>query len=409
MRKRFKNILLLISFLIIILLVLGVFYIIYINVKDEAVIKTSGALSINYENGYKLRISKNKEVKFSVINSSEEKVYYYIDFLNPKNVKSNIKYTMTNNKNVTITDYLNPYSTTISSYIEIEGNETHNYTLTFTSTENIAYSLELSINVENDKVSNFADTILANNEVKEKTLTIPGKEIATEDEGLIKTTDDYGSAYYFRGNVTNNNVIIDDLNFKIVKINGDGSVKLVLDGVTETIKKYYEDVSNYEYKNSNINTYLTNEWFAKNIKDSKFYVANQKYCNDNTKSDDELLALTRIKKDHIPSFVCLGERFLSKVGLLTVDEVINAGATMEEDNESFYLYNKDIDTSYFLMTGAKLNDEDYHPFTVSASGKVLDSDIGSHLRAVRPVITIIKTAVVTGSGTVDDPYILTQS
>ena len=52
MRKRFKNILILIVVLIVLLLILGVFYIIYKNVKDEAVIKTSGVLSINYENGY---------------------------------------------------------------------------------------------------------------------------------------------------------------------------------------------------------------------------------------------------------------------------------------------------------------------------------------------------------------------
>ena len=408
MRKRFKNILILIVVLIILLLVLGVFYIIYKNVKDEAVIKTSGVLSINYENGYKLKISKNKEVKFSVINSSDEKAYYYIEFLNPKNIKGDIKYTLTNGENVTISDTLNSYSTIISSYIEIEGNETHNYTLTINAKENIAYSFELGISIENDETTNFADTILANNDVKDEPLTVPGKEIATEDEGLIKTNDDYGSAYYFRGNVQNNNVVIDDLNYKIVKINGDGSVKLVLDGVTDTIKKYYDDVSNYSYKNSNINTYLINDWFTKNIKDSKFYIANQKYCNDNTKNGDDLLALTRIKVDNIPSFVCLGDRYLSKVGLLTVDEVIYAGATMDKENDSFYLYNQDISTGYFLMTGASLDDDDYHPFTVSATGKVLDTDSGSHLRSVRPVITIIKTATVTGSGTVDDPYMLTQ-
>ena len=408
MRKRFKNMLILIVILIVLLLVLGVFYIIYKNVKDETIIKTSGVLSINYENGYKLKISKSKEVKFSVINSSEEKAYYYIEFLNPKNIKGDIKYTLTNGENVTISDTLNSYSSIISSYIEIEGNQTHNYTLTITAKENIAYSLELGISIENNEVKNFADTILANNEVKNKPLTIPGKEIATEDEGLIKTSDDYGSAYYFRGNVQNNNVFIDGLNYKIVKINGDGSVKLVLDGVTDTIKKYYEDVKNYSYKNSNINTYLTNDWFNKNINESKFYIANQKYCNDNTKSGDDLLALTRIKVDNIPSFVCLGDRYLSKIGLLTVDEVIYAGATMEEDNKSFYLYNKSIATGYFLMTGAFLDDEEYHPFTVSPDGKVLDTDLGNHLRSVRPVITIIKTAIVTGNGTADDPYILTQ-
>ena len=39
------------------------------------------------------------------------------------------------------------------------------------------------------------------------------EEVALNDEGLIKTTDDYGTSYYFRGNVTNNNVLINDLKF----------------------------------------------------------------------------------------------------------------------------------------------------------------------------------------------------
>ena len=408
MRRVFKNILFLISLLLIGLLVLGVFYYIFINKKDEAVIKTVGDLSINYENGYKLMISKNKTVKFSVINPTEEKIYYYIEFLNPKNIKGNIKYTLTNGENVTITDTLNAFNTTISSYIEIEPGKTHNYTLDFASEESIAYSLEININVESDEEANFADTILSNNEVKDSPLTIPGKQIATENEGLIKATDDYGTTYYFRGNVQNNNVVIDGLHYKIVRINGDGSVKLVLDGATDTIKKYYDDVKYYKFKNSNLNTYLQNDWFAKNIKDSEFYIANHKYCNDNTENGDSLLAINRIKVDNIPSYICLGERVLSKVALLSVDEVIYAGATMNEENKEFYLYNKSIESSYFLMTGSKLTDTEYRLFTVTSNGKVIDTDLGNYLRAVRPVITIIKTATVTGDGTVNNPYILTQ-
>ncbi len=407
MQKKFKRILIILLFLIIGSLVLGVSYFSYKKIKDVAMIKTSGVLSINYENGDKLKIYKDKTVTFSVINSSEETVYYYIAFLNPKNIKGNIKYTLTNGDDVTITDYLTPYSSTISSYIEIEGEGIHNYTLSFNAEDKITYSIEISVSEENSEVTNFADTILSHNEIKTAPLTEPGKEIATEDEGLIRTIDDYGSAYYFRGNVQNNNVVIDDVNYKIVKINGDGSVKLVLDGVTETIKKYYDSIDNYKFKNSNLYTYLNNDWFVKNVKKSEFYVANQKYCNDNTQGDEGLLSETRIKVDHIPSFICLGDKVQSKIAMLTVDEVIYAGATTEDENKSFYLYNEDITIEYYLLTGAKLTEKDYTPFAVSANGKVLDKDTGDNLRAIRPVITIIKTAVVSGTGTVNDPYILT--
>ena len=406
MRKRFKNPLYLISLLIVLLIALGVFYVIYKNMKDEAVIKTTGPLSVNYFNGNKIRISKNKTVEFSVINSSNEDAYYFIEFKNLKNIKDNIKYTLTDNKDINVSDNLNSYNTVVSSYIKISGEETQNYILTFESEDSIAYSLELNVALENLETNNFAEVILKNNEVKDNPKTVPGKDIATEDEGLIKSTDDYGTTYYFRGNVKNNNVRIDGLNYKIVRINGDGSVRLVLDGVADTLKKYYDNVNDYSYKSSIVNTYLTNEWLNKNITDSSFYIANQKYCNDISNNENGFLALTRLKTDNIPSFVCLGEKISSKIGILTADEVIFAGATLNENNTSFYLYNKDISTNYYLSTASSLSNNAYYPFMVNPSGKLINNDSGMYLRAVRPVITIIKTAMVDGDGSVNNPYIL---
>jgi len=45
---------------------------------------------------------------------------------------------------------------------------------------------------------------------------------------------------------------------------------------------------------------------------------------------------------------------------------------------------------------------------VTPEGKVITNDTGGNYRAVRPVITIIKTATVTGDGTVNNPYVLTN-
>ena len=42
--------------------------------------------------------------------------------------------------------------------------------------------------------------------------------------------------------VKNNNVLFADKNWKIVKINGDGSIKLVLDGVIDELSKYLDNV-----------------------------------------------------------------------------------------------------------------------------------------------------------------------
>ncbi len=59
---------------------------------------------------------------------------------------------------------------------------------------------------------------------------------ATTDEGVYKLTDDYGTSYYYRGAVTNNYVKFGknkdgaDMYWRIIRINGDGSVRIRYDG-----------------------------------------------------------------------------------------------------------------------------------------------------------------------------------
>lgn len=51
---------------------------------------------------------------------------------------------------------------------------------------------------------------------------------ATTNEGLIKTTDDYGTAYYYRGAAENNYVRFAGMCWRIVRTTGSNDVKLVL-------------------------------------------------------------------------------------------------------------------------------------------------------------------------------------
>ena len=77
-------------------------------------------------------------------------------------------------------------------------------------------------------VSNLAETILAKNKVQTP-LTTPGTAVSTADEALLASAeDDYGTSYYFRGAVTNNYVEFANKCWRIVRISGDGSVKLIL-------------------------------------------------------------------------------------------------------------------------------------------------------------------------------------
>ena len=68
--------------------------------------------------------------------------------------------------------------------------------------------------------------------------TTPGAEVSSSTEAVLASTeDDYGTSYYFRGAVTNNFVEYANMCWRIVRVTGDGSIKLVLynyNGLTST-------------------------------------------------------------------------------------------------------------------------------------------------------------------------------
>ena len=109
------------------------------------------------------------------------------------------------------------------------------------------FSSKIQIDGEIDKTKmppqNLADTIIANAqnitteekalhyaEYRETPYTTPAAQVNSANEGtLSKTTDDYGDSYYFRGNIINNYVDFANMCWKIVRIVGDGSIRLILE------------------------------------------------------------------------------------------------------------------------------------------------------------------------------------
>ena len=64
-------------------------------------------------------------------------------------------------------------------------------------------------------------------------------KVATTNEGLFKARDDLGDSYYFRGAVDNNWVKFGkdssgkDIYWRIIRINGDGSIRMIYTGTTD--------------------------------------------------------------------------------------------------------------------------------------------------------------------------------
>ena len=179
-------------------------------------------------------------------------------------------------------------------------------------------------------VPTFAETILANNEVKAP-ITTPGAAISTADEAeFASTEDDYGTSYYFRGAVTNNYVEFANKCWRIVRVGGDGSVKLILhndnkagaanpcdaanNSASAAFARYsdttYTSAFNTNYNdnayvgfmygtpgsgtyqathaNTNNSTILTNleTWYTNNLKTYESVIDDTVWCNDKTNVTD---------------------------------------------------------------------------------------------------------------------------
>ena len=65
--------------------------------------------------------------------------------------------------------------------------------------------------------------------------TNPGKEMSVESEKIFASTpDDYGTSFYYRGAVDNNYVVFAGMCWRIVRVTGNGSIKLTLHNRNES-------------------------------------------------------------------------------------------------------------------------------------------------------------------------------
>ena len=328
------------------------------NATDQKM--TIGNLDVTYTGGAAISITDINPMTDSTALSKTNNIYTFT-IKNTGNVPYNFKVKVINNPSYTSNLLPHQYiryslnngtaSTLGSGQADyeltsgvIEAGTTNTYNLRLWVADASTYSLpnsalgqeiHLKISVEGKAgsgwlPSNFKDRILALNEVKTP-ITTPGAAISTADEALLASTeDDYGTSYYFRGAVTNNYVEFANKCWRIVRVGGDGSVKLILhndnttgaanpcdsannsasaafarySGTTYTsvFNEYSDDnayvgfkygtpgSSTYEATHANINksTILTNleTWYNTNLKTYESVIDNTVWCNDKTNVTD---------------------------------------------------------------------------------------------------------------------------
>ncbi len=402
MKIVYKRSLTFIGFLIILISLIGIGYLFYDRViLNETQVVVNDELSINYLDG--LTIITDGEYHFSVTNNGLNDVNYMIRLTNISGFNPTLTYKLTSdNVNIDSTEHhLNNDNNVLADQILISSLETQDFTLTVSN--NTSTTFEIEVVRINDVEEYFYMTILKNNSLVFATTAV-GEEISTTDEGLIESTDDDGPTYYFRGAATNNYVSFANQIWRIIRINGDGTVRLILNDAASTLANYHSSKEDYEnFENTSIYTSL-NSFYETELSDYDHYITNTKFCSESGKTNQTFNAYTRIVTNKIPTFNCLGDRFTSKIGLITVDEVVFAGGLYDTNNTSYYLYNENIDNIWWTSSLSKEDETSFYPFIIGLDGEISDDTSGSLYRSIRPVISLNRHTVVSGDGTFDNPY-----
>lgn len=434
MGVKYKISLITIVFFLILFVVIGKDYVTYTKKYktsgENAVVINDGNLSINYDAGAAFLLSKESKVvekKFSVTNMADSTNYYVIrieDVNTSTSLLENLSFSLDSEDGTSIDGIiLNDTNETITEVVKIAPNATHSYKLTIAFTGELEKSIEgkIHVNVSEYNGQTFSDIILTNNQIN-SFVTTPGTSVATTNEGLIESTDEDGKTYYFRGKVDNNFVSFAGYTWRIVRINGNGTVRLILNTLmnddvytynTHTLPENREDyytLANYEETTL---ASVLEDWYTNTLIPYSKSISETKFCNETSIGKEEgstsyFLSYVSLIEEENPSFTCSGNIYQNEIGLLSAEEAIFAGAYKNNGNTEFYLHNPSISKDWWLSTPYQVTSEhSVHMFSFSASQGLFEFDNPlTDQRGLRPVISIRDDVLVTGTGTEEDPYII---
>ena len=305
-----------------------------------------------------------------------------------------------------------------------------------------------------DEYVSAKEAILANSKVNDGTPDF--SKIATTDEGIYKTEDDWGESYYFRGAVNNNWLKFAGYYWRIIRINGDGSIRLIYNGIADSDKPDSSNVAgtSTQLQNSEFNSlyndnmyvgymYTSNQahglgssstikevldnWYQTNIinkgYESKVSIE-AGFCGDRTSysgngigtAATDYTVYNRLIMNKLPILKCSnnndlytislsskGNKVLTNpIGLITADEVSMAGGVYGQTNQSYYLY---TNTNYWTISPYLFHSGSASVSRVDYNGQI-SSNYVYNSNGVRPVINLASDVIISGIGTSDDPYVV---
>ncbi len=195
---------------------------------------------------------------------------------------------------------------------------------------------------------------------------------------VIAQTD---SSNIYKGANASNYLLFSGMLWRIVKVNEDGTLKLILDDNAANLI-YRQDGESFEQ--SNIAHWL-NDYFYSLLHNADTYISQQStWCESPLENLSKINQTCETYSNGLP------------VGLLSVKEFLD---TYDSNNRTYF----SVNTSFWLLDHK--NEESGYLFYPSSKERVIMRD-NQELGGVRPVINL-KTEnsfVIDGNGTASDPY-----
>ena len=291
-------------------------------------------------------------------------------------------------------------------------------------------------------------------------VTMTESELETDksDKGLYAGTDDYGTTYYYRGNVKNNNVYFAGYYWQVVRINGDGSIRLMYNGQVKNASGIDQSINNKLYQfnvsynspayvgymygtnigtrennikneNNSIVKTLIDDWYKTNLLEAyDSYIDDAGFCGDRSiySGDgikiDKSTAFSSLwrRLNQIFQFKCsnmnndlytasesnIGNKSLTyPVGLVTYDELVLAGLNDQQLNKLSYAYSSQ---NYWTMTPGSFSSTFGYAYAWRSDNPGFLSYRWVNMsNSVRPVINLKADVEITeGICTANDPYVI---
>ena len=325
----------------------------------------------------------------------------------------------------------------------------------------------LGLSVDTEHTPDFT-TVSGNSGIKYVNNSQTATGLGDGTNGIYAAEDDLGTSYYFRGNVQNNYVYFAKNWWQIIRINGDGTIRMIYTGnpnnssANQYISKSaynssYNDNAyvGYMYGSAGSSTYnathantndstiktVIDEWYQNNLSSYSTYIADAIYCNDREvvtgtigtlgtfngngtgTNNSAYASLKRNHIDHNPTLKCtnnndkftvsntLGNGALTNpIGLPTTDEIVMSGANAYDYATKSYIVNNSYylypkGGNYYYWTMTPNRFADVFAFVDFVLGDGrVDFGYVGNDFAVRPVVTLLSNAISGGEGTVSNPF-----